>query len=74
MSQVIRTPEQQYCLTKLLGHEFAIEYQAEKGNMTIDALSTLPTEHIQMYIRLESAMMLEIHAASKSNTELLILH
>ena len=46
LKEVIQTLEQLYYLSKLLGYNFAIEYRDSKGNVTTDALSWLPAEHI----------------------------
>lgn len=42
MDQVIKTPEQQNYLSKLLGYDYTIQYKFGKTNVVTDALSRIP--------------------------------
>lgn len=44
LNQFIKTPEKQYFLSKLLRYSYSIVYKKGQENVTVDALSRLPTE------------------------------
>lgn len=46
MIQVIQAPEQQHCLSKVLGCVYAIEYRPCKHNRVADALSRKDTDNV----------------------------